>query len=341
MYPLIIMSHNGSYFETTYRIRIINPIMIGSSMAGANLPAKKYKKTNPTQTRLSFECSGGATQFIDIAKALSTINRKFYRQGVYYYVNSVEVYNNETGVVDLHTIPDTWVTKNAWNRGFNIFQKMNALAPDVPRPKYHDFKVYLNPLHKDTGSLEPRLHDINNASASGGMTADNWDYSQFTSADDDGDGIQDADNFFATMLGGHVGTPDNWTSIGLIRSYGDSRALPQANDPVLPVEISADPLVNLFDMSSEEMINDIVERLDADNDSTPYESQVYIGDSSNMMQQVARLGTEVGVGRVSRASGFCAPFGLICVDPFGVETNFRVVLNLAQGTYHGVYAERV
>lgn len=309
-------------------------------MAGANLPAKKYKKTNPTQTRLSFEFDGGSTQFIDIAQALSTINRKFYRQGVYYYVNSVEIYNNETGVVDLLTLPDTWVTKNAWNRGFNMFQKMNALAPDVPRPKYHDFKVYMSDLHRTTGSTEPRLHDINGASAGGGMTPDDWTYSQFTSADSDGDAVQDADNFYAHMLGAHAGAPTNWLSIGLIRSYGDSRALPQSNDPVLPAEISTDPLNNLFDFSSEDMMNDIIERLDADNDGTPYESAVYIGDSSNQMQHVARIGTEVGVGRVGRASGFCAPMGLLCVDPHGVSTAFRVVLNLAQGTYHGVYAER-
>ena len=74
-------------------------------MAGANLPAKKYQKTTPTVLRLSFECDGGSTQYIDIARALSAINRRFYRQGLYYYVNSVEVYNNETGVIDLHTVP--------------------------------------------------------------------------------------------------------------------------------------------------------------------------------------------------------------------------------------------
>ena len=55
-------------------------------MAGANLPAKKYKKTNPTQLRLEFEGQGNITQFIDIGMALSAINRKFARQGVYYYV---------------------------------------------------------------------------------------------------------------------------------------------------------------------------------------------------------------------------------------------------------------
>lgn len=100
-----------------------------------------------------------------------------------------------------------------------------------------------------------------------------------------------------------------------------------------------DPLLNLFDMSSEEVINDIV-TLSRDNRATPYNSDTYIGDNLFGMCHVARVGTEVGVGRVGRASGFCAPFGLICVDPHGLSTAFRVVLNLAVGTYHGVYAER-
>ena len=117
-------------------------------MAGANLPAKKYKKTSPTVTRLSFEGRGGQTEYIDIAKALSIINRKFYRQGLYYYVNSIEVYNNETGVIDIHTAPDNWVTKNAHSRGFKLFQKMNALATEPlttgQRGAYHDFKVFLD-----------------------------------------------------------------------------------------------------------------------------------------------------------------------------------------------------
>jgi len=32
--------------------------------------------------------------------------------------------------------------------------------------------------------------------------------------------------------------------------------------------------------------------------------------------------------------------GLICVDPQNTASAYRVVINLAQGTYHGVYAER-
>jgi hypothetical protein len=307
-------------------------------MAGANLPAKKYKKTTPTQLRLVFEMTGNTTQFVDIAKALSIINRRFYRQGVYYYVNNVEVYNNEDAYVDLHTLPDTWCTKNAHQRAFKIFQKMNALV-STPRPKYHDFKVYMSDLHRTTGSLNPDMYGVNSQYSN--QLADDWDYSQFTSADDDGDATQDADEFVMHMLGPHVGSAGNWTSVGAIKSYSETRREPdQSGDPILPAGHASDPLLNLFDMSSEEMLNDIAENLDSDNDGTPYNADAYIGEGTYSMQHVARLATSVSTGRVAKASGFCAPFGLICVDPQATATAFRLVINLAAGTYNGVYAER-
>jgi hypothetical protein len=200
----------------------------------------------------------------------------------------------------------------------------------------------MSDLHRSTGSLEPRMHGINANYSVGGMTPNDWVYSEFVSADDDGDGSQEADNFNVHMIGGHVGPANgsNWESIGLIKSYGDSRHQPMFTDPSLPAEASADPMLNIFDFSSEEQLNDIITNLDQDNDAPPYDIDYYIGESSSAMAHAARIGTEQGIGRIGRAAGFCAPFGLICVDPFGVDSAFRVVLNLAVGTYHGVYAER-
>lgn len=310
-------------------------------MASSNLPSKRNKKKNPTVTRLSFECSGGSTEFIDIGLALSIINRKFFRAGLYYYVNSVEVYNNETGVVDFHTAPDNWITRNAHTRGSRIFDKMNELV-DPPlshgvKPRYHDFKVFLTDLHRTSGSLRPSLHGINGAATQ--YSADDWEYSKFVSADDDQDPVANADEFYAHLLGAHSGSASNWTSIGLIESYEDSRAQVPDTSPTVPVDLDSDPLVNIFDFSSEEQFNDIMSNLRDDNDAPPYNADNYVG-SAGHMQHVARIGTEIGVGRVGRASGFCAPFGLICVDPHGVSTAFRVVINLAVGDYKGVYAER-
>ena len=208
------------------------------------------------------------------------------------------------------------------------------------RSKYHDYKIFLNNGMRTQGVMSPELTDINGQTTN--MSPDDWDYSQYTSADDDQDSVPDADEFYAHLLGPHEGSSTNWESIGLIASYRDSRPLPQSEEPLLSPSVSADPLTNIFDFSSEEQLNDIITNLATSNDETPYDADIYPGQLDGHMQHVARIGTEVGVGRVGRASGFCAPFGLICVDPWGLpaDDNFRVVLNLAVGTYHGVYAER-
>ena len=306
-----------------------------------NLPAKKYSHSNPTELRLSFEFSGNSTQFIDIAKAVSAINRKFLSQQAYYYVSKVELYNDEDAFVDIHTVPDNWVTKNAYKRARALFEKQNAMldpgVSGIASAPYYDFKVFMSERHRTTGSAEPNLYDINSAAAP--FAADEWVYSQLVSADDDGDATQEADNFYLHLLGGHTGSAANWTSVGIIKSYAESRTTVAAGGTESMID-SADPLMNLFDSSSEEQINDIITRLTADNDLPPYDRDVYVGENIDMAHQ-ARLVTTATLGRTDTAPGFCAPFGLICVDPQNTATSYRIVVTLAPGTYHGVYAERV
>jgi len=321
------------------------------------LPAKKYKKKNPTVARLSFEGSGGETKFIDTALALSIINQKAFYQQAYYYINSIELYNNENAYIDIHTLPDTWYLRSAYTRGRRIFNEMNdriikQMSGDIT-PKYHDFKVYMDDRHRTTGNMLPSLYSVNAAQTA--FTADEWAYSQYVSADSDGDIVvdpgapsgfkvnQEADDFYIHMMGAHVGSSDNWTSVGLLRSYVDTKVRVQASEPNLPsfAQMSGDPLANIVDYSSEEQVNDLVQRLQDDNDQPPYDHNDSPGTGVYHLQHVARLATSVETGRVTKASGFCAPLGLICVDPQSIATGWRVVLNLAQGTYNGVYAERV
>lgn len=306
-----------------------------------NLPAKKYPVSNPTELRLSFEFDGGSTQFIDIAMAMSAINRKFFSQQAYYYVSKVELYNNDDAVVDLHTLPDNWVTKNAYKRARMIFeQQMDRLLPGVSGvapSKYLDFKVYMSNRHKTAGSTAPSLYDINaNHTVIG---PDEWAYTQIVSADDDGDGNQEADNFYLHMLGGHNGSSDNWNSVGIIKSYAETRTtVSQFGGSEEALDIT-DPLLNASDYSSEEQLNDIATRLQLDNDETPYDHDSYPGEGQHMAHR-ARLVTTTTTGRVTSAPGFCAPLGLICVDS-QASNAYRIVITLAPGTYNGCYAERV
>lgn len=335
-----------------------------------NYPAKKYKKGQPVITRLSFEFTGPGTRFLDVSAALSALNRKAFRQGCYYYINSVEFYDNANSSVDLHVCPDNWITRSSHRRAKGIWDAMNARAMDagasLVAPKYHDFKVYMSKRHVDVGTTMPSLYDINGIHRA--IVPDEWAYSQVATADNDGDlttvdGVvvlnQDADEFYLHVLGGHNGSSDNWTSIGIVKSYQDTRPMAPVVEPqfVDAASLKEDPLLNVVDYSSEEQMNDIIENLNEDNDTTPYDRNLYVGvggdginpvDGSTAdcfdMMHVVRLNTTAESGRVDRQGGFCAPFGLICVDPENTMSGtnkFRIVLNMAVGTYHGVYAETV
>jgi hypothetical protein len=314
----------------------------------SNFPAKKYKKGTPAQLRLSFEFSGSATQYIDIAKALSIINRKMYRQGCYYYVNSVEFYDNANATVNLHTLPDTWVTRAAYRRAKGLFDELNIRALEnigsgLPGT-YHDFRVFMDDRHRQlTTSANPALHNVNDGANA--IVADDWDYSQFVTADKN-DGVAPADEFSAHMLGPTVevgsGATSDVQSVGIIESYKMTRATVQTDNPNMVNLDLADPLLNLFDYSSEEVQNDVITNLNTANDEPPYNLDQYVGEAAGHLQHVARLVTSTEVGRVSYGPGFCAPLGLICVDPLSsVDSPYRIVLNLLQGTYNGVYAERM
>lgn len=317
-----------------------------------NYPAKKYKKGTPGQIRLSFEFTGGSTKFIDIAQALSAINRRFHRQGAYYYVQSVEMYDSADSTVNLCVIPDTWVTRSAYRKAKALYDEMVLRAHDTVSgdilPKYHDFRVYMTDLHRTNGTTSPSLHGVSGAvsEVSALVSPEEWAYSQFVSADKN-DGIAPADEFYAHMIGPTNPDPPgaNVISVGLIESYAKTRVTVNSHVPNSQNLDTADPLLNLFDYSSEEVQNDVISNLDTNGDQVPYDIDLYPGQHEDHMQNVARLVTDSSVGRVALGAGFCAPLGLICVDPIaGMEpTNeFRIVLNLAAGTYgSGVYAERM
>lgn len=316
-------------------------------MAGANLPAKMYKKTTPTELRLVFEFEEGQTGgYIDIAQALSAVNRRFYRQGLYYYVNSFEVQNLEEGYVDLKIAPDTWATQQSHKRAFRKFQEMNRMV-DTPRPKYHDFKVFLDSTHRNninagTGNRLPT--GVGSVGQTGGIGSDEWIYSQFVNFNDRSPAIDIPNQFNMHVVGDHVGTgPSAYTSVGMIYSYAVSRPLPDPDgEPNLFGSNDDDPLTLLFQQSEVHAQEEIAQHLDEYNDQTPYDATVYFGMGDNHLVPLRRLQTGGGsTGRTHEVAGACVPFGLIRVDSQGYDSSWRLILNIAAGTYNGVYAERV
>lgn len=331
--------------------------------SSSNLPAKRHKAGERTETSLRFiwdagdggaaDGSGGSIVYIDIAKALCQVNRRFYRQGLYYYVARARFSNGSESYVQINTIPDTWQTKVAWKRCFQQWSKMNRKANQDMNitPKYHDFKVLMN---QGSGStLNAQYGDITTSTA---YSSDDWVISKFVTEDptliddDTGTGLEhavtDPDQFTVHMLGPHQGTSGTWTSIGAIRSLNDvwSRS-PAVGEPTLDGDADTDPIANLFDAGDN--LDEVRLNMDADNDATPYNLGAMTGSSSQdetVVKVIMRTGT--GAGALSHGNGFCAPFGLleVNVNDFGAGTNVGIVeltLDLVPGSYHGVHAERV
>jgi len=244
--------------------------------------------------------------------------------------------NNES-VVRINVAPATWPVKTAIKRGFKLWnQMMNQRIKEggvgLSKGKYHDFKVFLNHHHYLTGLTN---NEIPRDAGGTELTQGEWTYSRIVSEDIDWSDPaltsarnRDAEQYFLHIVGPHVdgtgtvgGTgvdPVNgeWRSVGLVRSWIDTRAEPQQNDPAFPTAALSDPLANVFDESDAD--DEILERLRDDNDEAPYDENSLMGIGHGTgnyadLQRVAMAATQSGAGQISALNGFSALNGLIQV----------------------------
>jgi len=325
---------------------------------GQNLPAKKYKAGERTARHLRFVFSvadSEAETYIDIAKALSALNHRFYRQGLYYYVAKMTIHNSSNAWVSATVVPDTWMTKQAWIRGFRVWQKMQSRAVDAGGFQgavgpYRDFKVAMDGSHTFSSSELPTYSSI----SPNDLVCDEWVQTTLVSDDPDNtihdpnEDPHEVDTFLLHMVGPHNGANEDWTSVGLIASLMSTREVPATNAPVAASDMVTDPITNMFDAGDSH--DDVIGLMNTEGDKPPYDADQLVGslddDDSLVVAQCATGGS--GSGTVGVATGFCAPFGLIKIitdespdDAGSTIGSIEVNLELVPGSYHGVYAERV
>lgn len=305
------------------------------------MAAKKKSKT-PALRYLRYEMTMSGTPgtevsaFIDLGRDLSRVNRRLYRQGRDYHVKKITVVSSDTpnggNRISFSTVHDTWVTRNAWRRGFETFKKMQTeatkgISGDV-KGTWHDFKVYLSPDHR-TGTL---LNPLDNGGNQ--WDAGEWIYSKLVTPD----GTTGADEFELTLIGDHVGAAGSRTSVGLIRSYGESRATVQGTDPNVTGNASDDPLVNIFDYGT--IIDEVIDDMESHGDAPPYDTTNYPGGANNGQKPSVVQDTCIVDGK-SVVGGFNAIAGLIEVEAKSSLPNdvISILVELAPGNYRGVAAE--
>jgi len=307
-------------------------------------------------TRLRFKIAAeqAGHYYIDLARELSRHHRKLHRSKMEYTVYGGYMIDNpggtpsDQGRIDFAVSPNTWVTKKAINRGFAMWRKQIAIAlsnfDSVQKQVYSDYKILLDEGHDPLGS---NILDAVDAQDNSIVGNGSWEYSLLTSQDPAlsadttssnpaGSNLEigEPDQFRLMIVGNsHSGSNPNYHKIALIKSWVDSRPIPQQNSdaPDYTTDHTSDPLSNLFDTSDTN--DDVLVRYENENDAPPYDMdepygmlQSYVANEHNNLQRVATSITNSS-NFICNIPGFTALNGLIKVN-WQSSTPAEIVLDV-------------
>ncbi len=241
------------------------------------------KKLQPAIDTMVFDLgtSGALShQYIDLSQCASLMNRRFYRQGLNWAVAGFTWIAQGSGTMTISKVPDTWVASNAWQKGFSAWQEMQDKAledTESVKPKFNDFKVYMDADHHSLGSgvnLIPRF------SVGNTYTLGTWDYSKaiipITEPDVGAGTVAERDFIWtgASYPGTSAATGNN--AVSLIEGYAASRGLPDIRDPNVPDDAddtlggTPENWISAIDNEGIPQEHEVIEDIITDNTNAPY-----------------------------------------------------------------------
>ncbi len=264
-------------------------------------------KIVPAITSLTYFVGNG-TSYIDLARDLSRINRRLYRQGRNYAIESVSITcpgigmrSTDNVVAGIYSMGNSYVVHNAWEQAFKAWRKQikDFSSGPVQTGRWQDFKIYLDDTMED-GTIVDVVAGDGAAVASG-----EWEYSKL-SFDDDGT----ERSFTMCMIGSTDLTDTNLESgIALIEAYQDSRPI-TGQEPLITGDYSDSIYAKL--LGTDELTDLVMDQIEADNDQAPYDVDDYYGGASNGDAAHIERYASVSATEFTRTMpGFIAPCGLV------------------------------
>ena len=290
--------------------------------------------------------SGGlSTNYIDLAQCASAVNRRLYQQGKNYYVSRVVLASAGATNLALSTLPDNWVTPNAWVKAKSMWDTMNqGVLKDNPsvKGKWADFKVFFDEAHYAGGatSAGPTLNLLPTSGAVGVRTGE-WYMSRFISPQHDVDptsGVElAADEFNGHMMGDDNGSPGSYNSVGIIKGYATTRARVQIA-PDVPAGMQTNWMTELSDLGGQDP--ELANVIEDANDNPPYDLDDYPGGDANFNGGVvqAAMATTTTL-LLDKEIGFKVPLGLLKLQYTGAAAS--LLIYLTPGNHKGLLCSDV
>lgn len=266
--------------------------------------ARTSRRTNsiePAQRALFYAVtpsSGAFDVIIDVAKDLSSVNRRLYRQGMQYYIHNVKIATGKGKIFSIiQTAGDTWMVHNAWKKGFAFWRAQQKLVDDKlgtsAQGKWADFKVEL----WDGGASA-----ISQIAGGDAVTPDEWNLSNYVWDDD---GTERTPTFCL------IGSTSVTSKIGLVQEYHISRTQVQQG-PVVEADMSGS--IYAKSLVNDEAIVDLIDIVEAENDTPPYDQNEMVGGDTLADEPVVQSMSFASELQASNSGGFTAECGLLRIS---------------------------
>ena len=312
--------------------------------------SRRLKPKMHTQRFLYYDLEHSGTDedahYIDLAKDLSAVNRRLYRQGRNYSISNISVHDSQGDArVLVSTAPNTWVTHAAWEMCFNGWKQQRAETLALgdgqsKSPRWSDFKVYLNKEHVvDTDWPKP-TEDENND-----ITLGEWDYADMSFWRS---GTR-YDNYAVGLMGAHQlssitneTTPEDASYDGYISAL---EVLQEVR--MQPVDTGDDGGADAgiqFSVHAGAALTDVLVEINKEGDEPPYSLEM-VGSNNNPANDTGAW--PVRECHISSTYAPMAVMGAIPNVPCGllqIETKsgssntIGLLIELTPGDYKGVHA---
>ena len=171
--------------------------------------------------------------YVDLSQCASLLNRRFYRQGINWAVQSIKVITQATsGTIAVQKLPSTWTMSNSWMKGFAAWQRMNNDAleeAESVRPRFLDYKIYADVGHHELG-FDGNLLPLNSDGVA--ATPGEWESSKYV-IPQPGGGTNSREVVAVGPSYPGAGA-SGLDAVSLIEGYAASRGLPPITDPNAP-----------------------------------------------------------------------------------------------------------
>ncbi len=310
-----------------------------------------------TQVDIGFTCpvsNGGASYFlVDIPRCLSLMNRKLFRAGYVYSLDSIQFSVHEDlfaapNEIEVWKIPEIYNAHKAYTLAYNQWKKQRsevAESGEVENTgrsimgKWSDFKLWYNENHKagDYVELLPAAIDAGVWSV---ISGGEWNRAEIV--------YYDASNTAREMQIGMLGDDNTPNYGGAIEAWGDVRAGILTPDPLIYDDYSVSWIGHLGP-AAEDLEQPVEDLIQDENDLPPYLFEAdpandpkYVGASTVASDGVPHSLSLVNtINEDIHVSGGLFPLGMFVVKvPASTASSgeFNMMMSVTRGAYKGVAA---